>query len=598
MNGFPPVYALHAALRSGSRDNLLPGLRDPGVFRRHGDWLRALDGRIREKWAAVPAPPLRYSDFSSFLRTGERRPYERPLGNRRARLADYALAVAAGEDLDGSRLRELEDLLWELCDESTWCMPAHLWPATDSDRERHAEAYPRPLRAPRRDRWVIDLGAAVTGHMLAEILHILGDRVSPDVAARCHAEIRDRILDSFLSPAGAFFWQSRRNNWSAVCAGSVAATFLYEETDPDVLFNAMVLAFGALEAFLSSFSSEGLCLEGLGYWCYGFGHYVIDLFRHPMAHDIALFPQRAALSETRGLSFSDGHAGWRPPSWLCHRLRQAYPDIPLPPVSTDPPEPSFAYALRDFLWTDPDARPEPYPDGAWFYPGAQWFVARSRGLAFAAKFGANDEPHNHNDIGTFLLLDHDREGPTDTGSGVYNRAYFSPARYLFTHTGSHGHSVPILDGRGQFAGEESSGEGKPAARDVSHRVDADGAHSIRGDLAPVYRLENLERAVRTFRFDPASNTLVVTDDIRARTDRTIRVVERFVGFEKPEILEPGRALFGAFDAAFDPALEATVLKLPDDSDSPNYRPIYALDIATSATSREAPFAIRFTPRGG
>lgn len=46
------------------------------------------------------------------------------------------------------------------------------------------------------------------------------------------------------------------------------------------------------------------------------------------------------------------------------------------------------------------------------------------GIAF--KGGNNDEPHNHNDIGSFLLTVEGEVFLTDLGCGEYTKEYFQP----------------------------------------------------------------------------------------------------------------------------------------------------------------------------
>ncbi|MFR6332585.1 MAG: hypothetical protein ACLUOI_29915 [Eisenbergiella sp.] len=71
----------------------------------------------------------------------------------------------------------------------------------------------------------------------------------------------------------------------------------------------------------------------------------------------------------------------------------------------------------------------------------------------AAKGGNNGESHNHNDVklpasgGDEMLL-------TDLGAGEYTRDYFSEKRYEILCNHSFGHSVPVIDGKGQKEGTE------------------------------------------------------------------------------------------------------------------------------------------------
>ncbi|GJM76376.1 hypothetical protein HMSSN036_85920 [Paenibacillus macerans] len=95
--------------------------------------------------------------------------------------------------------------------------------------------------------------------------------------------------------------------------------------------------------------------------------------------------------------------------------------------------------------------------GELFLPDAQWLVSRHRSAAgsfgFAAKGGHNGEPHNHNDLGHFILIAGRDTFAADLGSGEYTADYFGAGRYRYDCNGSQGHSVPIINGRHQAEGE-------------------------------------------------------------------------------------------------------------------------------------------------
>ena len=116
---------------------------------------------------------------------------------------------------------------------------------------------------------------------------------------------------------------------------------------------------------------------------------------------------------------------------------------------------------------------------------------RKAPFAFAALFGDNDASHNHNDIGSFLLVDGDDEGPMDLGCGEYTCQYFSAERYAILCNGSQGHSVPIVGGHLQRDG------GRFRSRDVVFE-ERDGRVFFSGDIAGAYGLDALVSLRRSF----------------------------------------------------------------------------------------------------
>ncbi len=73
------------------------------------------------------------------------------------------------------------------------------------------------------------------------------------------------------------------------------------------------------------------------------------------------------------------------------------------------------------------------------------------------KAGSNNEPHNHNDVGSFIYAVNDTIFLTDPGAGLYSREYFSAKRYENIFANSYGHSLPVIGGKLQSAGEKYKG---------------------------------------------------------------------------------------------------------------------------------------------
>jgi len=106
----------------------------------------------------TPIPDLSYSLFSMYSLTGTRLDYERFYFERRRMLNTWVL-LSLLEPESQEYLTRLGDMVWSICNEYTWCLPAHL-DAVDMDK-------------------TIDLFSAETGFALSEISVLLGDRLSP-----------------------------------------------------------------------------------------------------------------------------------------------------------------------------------------------------------------------------------------------------------------------------------------------------------------------------------------------------------------------------------------------------------------------------------
>jgi len=114
----------------------------------------------------------------------------------------------------------------------------------------------------------------------------------------------------------------------------------------------------------------------------------------------------------------------------------------------------------------------------------------------AAKGGHNDEMHNHNDAGSFIIHAGREDLIADPGAGHYTLGYFGPMRYEHFAASSLGHSVPVPNGQLQQAGRQF------AARLLEHSA-GEEADVLRLDLRAAYpaeaRLELLERRIALHR---------------------------------------------------------------------------------------------------
>ncbi|MCZ4149961.1 hypothetical protein BZG21_36805, partial [Escherichia coli] len=82
--------------------------------------LLAYEQKAREE----AMPELSFSLYREFRDTGERKAYEQAYFERRGRVVATGLLAAFSPEPE--RLALLEDLIWNVCHELTWCLPAHV----------------------------------------------------------------------------------------------------------------------------------------------------------------------------------------------------------------------------------------------------------------------------------------------------------------------------------------------------------------------------------------------------------------------------------------------------------------------------------------
>ena len=203
-------------------------------------------------------PDALYLDFS---KTGNRSRCEAVLGKRHGRLPSLVLAECI--ENRGRFLPAIEETIRAIAAEKTWVMPAH-----DAG-----------LRNFRGTTIEIDLGAATMGREMATARWWLGDQLSAGTRELVRDELTRRIFRPYRQAIARgkpkLWWRAGTNNWNAVClAGVTGAALATLDTREERAF-FVAAAEKYVKNFLRGFTADGYCYEGLGYWNYGFGNYVL-----------------------------------------------------------------------------------------------------------------------------------------------------------------------------------------------------------------------------------------------------------------------------------------------------------------------------------
>ncbi len=495
---------------------LFPEARDPAQIQKIQSapyFKKALEKMERrcQRYRENPIEALPFHLYRKFYIDGDRRSYEDIYFARRGRLSYLTLAILLHRRAED--ITALEDAIWAICEEYTWVLPAHTSDLGD-----------------RYNTEVIDLFSAETGFALSEIVYLLSDVLDPKVLQRIRECLEERIFRMYLS--NTYTWEQVSMNWASVCAGCVGGAFLYCAPERFHLVHDRILA--TMDTFLQGFGEDGICLEGIHYWGYGFGFFTYfaqllyeftdgkeNLFDKPICKKTAYFQEYAFLRQNHTISFSDGERSGSFLPGLTHKLHRLYGSKLLNVEYAAFTEycHRFPAYLRNFFWVDPDAPVDlPAEKTDNFFPTSQWFVSASKKLSLAAKAGHNDEPHNHNDIGGFLLACDDGQILCDFGSGEYTGAYFHPdTRYNYLCNSSFGHSVPIINGSGQLPGKQYCG------KVLSH----DGG-VFKLDMAGAYNVPGLCSALRQMQLSPEGFLLKDSFDGDA-----LQITERFVTMIPP-----------------------------------------------------------------
>ncbi len=478
-----------------------------------------------------------YSKWKLYFTTGNRIIYEDDYFEKR-NFIEFVTLLALIYPEREEYLEKLQNAIFAVLDEYTWCLPAH-----QGQNERSNVCR-------------IDLFNAETALTFSVVYTLLKDRLDPLILDRIRTEVDRRVIYPFLAPDFSEWWEGFHNNWCSVCTGSVGCAMMLmhpELCSEDVLLRLV----RSMNGYISGFEDDGVCTEGCSYWNYGVGFFVIfadmlkeftdgkmNLFDDPKLKAIAQFPQHIFLSGQSGASFADSPCSINYKFGVLHRLKREFPDdiiIYSPDYGVFNDECGrLILRLTGATYLDENTYMNPADGTAEFEnfaANAAWITKRTRSYGFAAKAGHNDELHNHNDVGTFIYAKNGRHILTDVGSGSYTAQYFGDQRYDIFEPSSRSHSVPIIDGKYQLAGKEH------AASDVVYEK---GMFSA--DISGAYGAPELKSLKRSFTM--YDDCVVLNDSYSLASP--VSITERFVTDIKPEHLGKGRIRLSDCIITYDP----------------------------------------------
>ncbi len=386
-----------------------------------------------------------------------------------------------------------------------------------------------------------DLASCHSALNFALIHHILGPRLSDDFRTFLFDEVQRRffgpIRKRIESGSDLDWWLIAKHNWNSVnlsCCAHAAVAMLPTGEDRAWWLAAME---SLVSNYIDGFADDGLCNEGVGYWYFGFIHFIslaevmrigsahtIDMLDTPKVRRIARFPDWAEIQPGMFPAFSDCHLdaklGTWARIWLDNR-KGSEPDELAQPAPTDLNP--FAGLREQFsdeilLWMfqtkdplKPWYRPPATALRDWFEPSA-FLICRTAPTSprsFAATFlgGNNGVNHSHNDLGTFTVLLDGKALIYDPGVEVYSMRTFSEQRYDSPLLNSYGHPVPRIGGQLQQPGRNHQ-----AVTLLTEFLDNRDRMVL--DLRGGYDCPTLAKLEREFVFDRhGDGSLTITDTV-------------------------------------------------------------------------------------
>jgi hypothetical protein len=465
-----------------------------------------------------PVPEQPDDLFLEFTRTGNRTHWQRVSGRRRGRVKTFALAECL--ENKGRFVPGFEEIVRALCSERTWVMPAH-----DGNLNN--------FNGKSID---IDLGSSALGWSLATADYLLGDKISPETRRLIHENLERRIFQPFRDMVSGKrkknWWLTGTNNWTAVCLSGVTGAALAVLDSPDDRALFIAAAEGYSRNFLEGFTDDGYCSEGLGYWNYGFGHFItlsemiyqatggkLDLFDNDKVKRAAMFGSKIEIINGVYPAFADCSITARPSSRIMYFVSRRL-GLGLCKWEQIDPVSSGGSLGECMMYSFENSASRCMPaQNSSQGPGIRsWFenagilicrpVANSAShLAVALKGGNNAEHHNHNDVGSLVVVLGDRPLYLDPGGEVYTARTFSSRRYESKVLNSFGHPVPLVAGKLQRTGRQA--QGRIVSKDFTNDAD-----TLVLDISSAYDVPELEKLQRKFVYSrKGSGSLTVTDEV-------------------------------------------------------------------------------------
>ena len=473
---------------------------------------------------ARPLPDQPDDLYLEYSRNGNRSRFQAVAFERRWRLEP--LVIAECMENKGRFLPAIEKLIDAVADEKTWVLPAH-----DGS-----------LKNFKGETVDIDLFSSAVGWHWATANYLLGDKLKAATRQKIRENVARRILDPYrdmiTGKRAKNGWLTTTNNWNAVCLAGVTGAALAQAESREDRAMFVVAAEKYSKNFLAGFTPDGYCSEGLGYWNYGFGHFVFlseeirratggqaDLLARPEARAPATFPPRIQIIGGVAPAFADCHVPATPsPSTMYYLNRRfglglaEYKAVDLSEFQKSLPEAMiFAFPENEVV-AAPGAGPRGPALRDWFEQAGILIgrpaVGSACKMGVALKGGHNAEHHNHNDVGSYVVVLEDTPVLLDPGAEVYTARTFSSRRYDSNLLNSFGHAVPVVAGQLQRTGREARGL-------VLRTEFTDKADTLALDIRSAYKVPDLKTLERTFIYSrEGAGSLTVTDRVEFAKPQT------------------------------------------------------------------------------
>ena len=419
-------------------------------------------------------PLLPASLYREYVTCGNRSNYESLFFLRR----DMAVCFAVAEAYEnkGRFTEKLMDVVWAIMEESTWLLPAHLYCSPN-----YSDASLGPVFGD-NSLHGLALFAATTCATLASVYLLCKDKldaIEPIITKKMEYCLKERGIKNFLQTD--YWWGGslggRTNNWCPWILSNVLLTTAIIEKDDYTRARVVTKAMICLDNFFNCYEADGGCDEGPGYWgAAGASMFdcleliedmsggKISVYDSELVKNIGDYIYKVNISANRYVNFADCSPSTSPNAGMLERFGSKTGSPFLASFGRKQAKYgdyffSASHMYRSLKWLNtPYTKQQDCPMPLYSeLPDLGVLTAREyadseKGMFLAAKAGTNNEMHNHNDCGNFMVYYNANPVIIDTGVGTYTKQTFSPDRYKLWFMQSGYHNLPSFSGVDQMAG--------------------------------------------------------------------------------------------------------------------------------------------------
>lgn len=511
---------------------------------------------LNYEWKVIKA-----TDYLEFDRNGNRDAMQDPYYANIDALSELFIAeLAEGK---GRFNDQIANGVWLFCEMTSWARSCHMGYHTRLEKSS----------LPDYNEHIIDLSVGDIGSLFAWINFFLKedlDKIHPLIAKRMRQSVQDRFLDAYMNRD--YGWHAFKatpltkvNNWNTRVNFNALSAFLLMENDPDKLAAAVYRSMISVDKFINYYHDDGACEEGTSYFSGAVGKLydylqmleyaglpVSSIFNDPLIKRMGEFISKAYIGNGWVVNYSDASPRFKGPVGVIFRYGEAVGSDEMKQFAAHlyhhEKKDDYIFAGVDIfrnlenisshgslVTTHPAVSTEPF---MWYPQTELLFIRDKSGFFFSAKGGTNQQSHNHNDIGNFVLFYNNQPVFIDAGVGTYTGQTFGSGRYSIFTMQSDYHNVPVINGISQrsFGSSRRPDDEKYSARDV--KFDAK-LYSFSVDIVGSYHPDSkAESWKRSYDLNPGGRLTIEDQFVLSEAVKPNQV--NFMTSTLPDLSQPGK----------------------------------------------------------